>query len=107
MASDSTMSRATFGSGALTGLTPPSTPMVRARIPPAALRSGEGNTGRIVPLPRLLLQPLPGGGQKLEHPGFLDRQYGLPVCEGSVVMVANLPRKSSQRLSTKREEPIG
>ena len=34
-ASDSTMSRATFGSGALTGLPPPSISMVRARILPA------------------------------------------------------------------------
>ena len=39
-------------------------------------------------MPRLLLQPLPGGGQKLQHPRFLDRQHGLPVCEGYVVMVA-------------------
>ena len=39
-------------------------------------------------MPRLLLQPLPGCGQELEHPRFLDRQHGLPVCEGSVVMVA-------------------
>jgi hypothetical protein len=35
-------------------------------------------------VPRLLLQPLPGSGQELEHPGFLDRQLGLPVREGGV-----------------------
>jgi hypothetical protein len=36
-------------------------------------------------VPRLLLQPIPRSGQELEHPGFLDRQHGLPVCEGGVV----------------------
>ncbi len=36
-------------------------------------------------MPRLLLQPIPRSGQKLEHPRFLDRQHGLPVCEGGVV----------------------
>ena len=33
-------------------------------------------------MPQLLLQPLPGCSQKLEHPGFLDRQHGLPLRAG-------------------------
>jgi len=36
-------------------------------------------------VPRLLLQPIPGSGQELEYPGFLDWEHGLPVCEGGVV----------------------
>ena len=37
-----------------------------------------GDPGRLVPVPRVLLQPLPGGGPQLEHPGQLHRQHGVP-----------------------------
>ena len=35
-------------------------------------------------MPRLLLQPIPRSGAKLEHPRFFNRQHELSVCEGGV-----------------------
>ena len=44
-----------------------------------ARRRGAGDERRLVPLPRLLLQPLPRRGAHLEHPGQLDGEPGLPL----------------------------
>ena len=64
--------------------------MVRRLVHGSATRDrgplGAGHARRLLPLPRLLLQPLPGGGPQLQHRGQLDRQH----------RVSLRPRRESQ-----------
>ena len=41
----------------------------------ARRRGRQGDPRRLLPVPRLLLQPLPGRRAELQHPGQLDRQH--------------------------------
>ena len=67
--------------GVVRGLVPRNLPPQRPGGEPdrAARRRREGHPGRLVPLSRLVLQPVPGRGAQLQHRRQLDRQHGLPL----------------------------
>ena len=65
--------------GVVRGLVrPPDTSSPRTEDPHGPPSGRPGDARRLVPLPRLVLQPLPRRRPLVEHPGVLDRQHRLP-----------------------------
>ena len=65
-----------------------------------AERRGEGHPRRLLPVPSLLLQPLPGSGARSQHAGQLNRQCRLSLRTIDRMSEAPGPGRALRRLRT-------